>query len=671
MHPELGQDGVRTLYECLRRGALINPLGPCLGFRAVSTSGFPTPYIYSSYTEIVARVNAFAAGIDVLGLMQRNEDGLDVICLYMKNCMEWTIAEHATFTVGGCTAPLYDTLGVDTVRFIVQQTGSKTVVCTRAELDAVCNAKLQGCSQLQFVVIVDGVIPEAAVKASAAGIQAISFAKVEAEGAKLIARQGHQHRAPSPRDIATFCYTSGTTGDPKGALLTHENFLSAIAGMACFFKPCMSDRHLSYLPLAHIFERVVLSQILAAGGSVAYFRGNPLWLIEDLQACRPTLIPVAPRVLNKIYDKIVAGITAAGGVKKKIFDAGLAAKTKGLEQGYLKHTVYDRLLFHKIKHALGLDCVRFMVSGSAPLSEPVMTFFRCLLGVPVVEGYGQTEGTAAATISHPDDVSTVGHVGGPTAATEICLADVPEMGYYHSDREHRGQPCMGRGEIWVRGPNVFVGYYKDEAITNETIDEEGWLHSGDIGLWTMQGQLQIIDRKKNIFKLSIGGMIQYYMNFEEKEFSISRYVARFPAEYVAPEKIENILTQSPLIAQCFVYGDSFQNCLVAIIVPDHDPIIHWAKQQEETVLANKTFVELCRTPDLKKAILADIARLSRESGLHGFEVVRDIELESELFTVDNDLVTPTFKLKRQKLRDLYQDQIDAMYTRMAKPKSKL
>jgi long-chain acyl-CoA synthetase len=214
---------------------------------------------------------------------------------------------------------------------------------------------------------------------------------------------------------------------------------------------------------------------------------------------------VAPRVLNKIYDKIHNGIAAAGGVKKKLFDAALATKTRALQHGQLTHAVYDRLIFNKIKQALGMDHIRFMVSGSAPLSEPVMIFFRCMLGIPVVEGYGQTEGAATATIGRLDDMATVGHVGGPTPAVEVLLADVPEMGYLHTDTSHRGQPCQGRGEIWIRGPCVFKGYYKDAEQTAEMLDDEGWLHSGDIGLWTMEGNLQIIDRKKNIFKLSQGG----------------------------------------------------------------------------------------------------------------------------------------------------------------------
>lgn len=201
---------------------------------------------------------------------------------------------------------------------------------------------------------------------------------------------------------------------------------------------------------------------------------------------------------------------ATGGSKKKLFDAAVAAKTHNLiATGQLTHAIYDRLLFNKIKKALGFDQVRVMISGSAPLSAKVMNFYRIMLGIPVVEGYGQTENAACATLSHPDDMTTAGHVGSPNTAVEIVLMNVPEMGYFHTDTDHKGQPCHGRGEICVRGPTVFKGYYKDEAKTKETIDEEGWLHSGDIGLWTSEGSLQIVDRKKNIFKLSQGGTFVY------------------------------------------------------------------------------------------------------------------------------------------------------------------
>lgn len=340
-------------------------------------------------------------------------------------------------------------------------------------------------------------------------------------------------------------------------------------------------------------------------------------------------------------------MAAAGGVKSKLFHAALAAKTEGLKHGHLQHALYDRLIFNKIKKGLGMDYLRVMISGSAPLSENVMTFFRCMLGIPVVEGYGQTEGAASGTITHPDDISTVGHVGCPVGSVEIVLMNVPEMGYLHTDREHRGQRCYGRGEICLRGPSVFKGYYKADDKTKETIDEEGWLHSGDIGMWRQDGSLQIIDRKKNIFKLAQG-------------------------EYVAPEKIENILGRSALIAQCFVYGDSHQSQLVAIVVPDEEPARHWvALGLDENLSVSSSFTEVCRSSKLKDAIMKDIIKLSKENGLHGFETVKAVYLEASPFSVENDLMTPTFKLKRQKVRDRYGKEIEGLYAGLSKPLSKL
>jgi long-chain acyl-CoA synthetase len=325
-HPQLGVHGCRTLYEGFRRGASLNPLGPCMGFRAVSTSGFATPYIYATYTECLSRVECLAAGLDVMQLVpltsaregKEGEDewasgkdvfpALKVLGLYTRNCMEWILAEQAAYCLGAATVPLYDTLGPDTVHFIARQTSLKTIVCSRTELPHVCEAKQLGdCPHMKVVLLIDGVTSEAARLAEKAGLEIHSLAKVEAVGARYIATEGpHRHTPPSANDIATFCYTSGTTGDPKGALISHGNLMATISGLVQV-NDCMevstTDRHLSYLPLAHIFERFVINQMFMGGASVAFFRGDPALLIEDLVACRPTSIIVAPRVLNKIYDK--------------------------------------------------------------------------------------------------------------------------------------------------------------------------------------------------------------------------------------------------------------------------------------------------------------------------------------------------------------------------------
>ena len=210
--------------------------------------------------------------------------------------------------MGGCLAPLYDTLGPETVHFIVQQTECTSVVCTRNELEKLCQAAEKGdCPSFTTVILVDGVTPEAGQRARQANLTAVSFAKVEAVGAERIATTGHKHKPPSHDDVATFCYTSGTTGFPKGALLTHEMLLSAMSGFKSAnpdVEPTMYDRHMSFLPLAHIMERIFISTLFIVGASVGFYRGDPMLLVEDWQACRPTVIVAAPRVLNKIYDKV-------------------------------------------------------------------------------------------------------------------------------------------------------------------------------------------------------------------------------------------------------------------------------------------------------------------------------------------------------------------------------
>jgi len=650
VHPELGYNGCRTLYEGFRRGHKLNALGACLGFRAISTNGLATPYIYTSYTEVLARINAFAAGLHALNLVPPTQDdgNMILIGLYMANSMEWFISEQAIFCFSGATVPFYDTLGPESVQFILNQTSTKTVVCSRKELPRLCTVKMSGrCPYFEVVVLVDGVTTNAAKIGKAAGLSVMSFAKVEAVGAHHIDTEGFKHSPPSGKDVFTFCYTSGTTGDPKGALLTHENMIAAISDFCRIFPMEITDRHLSYLPLAHIFERIVMAQTYVQGASIAFFRGDPLLLIEDLQACRPTIFPAAPRVLNKIYDKIQIGISNAGGMKKKLFDAAVATKTKNLTtKGVLTHAVYDRLIFNKIKKGLGMDCIRSMVSGSAPLSKNVMLFYRVMLGVPVIEGYGQTENAACCSISLLEDMTTCGHVGIPSPAVEIVLADVPDMGYRHTDTHHKGQPCQGRGEILARGPTVFKGYYKDPAKTKEAVDEEGWLHSGDIGLWTIDGNLQIIDRKKNIFKLSQG-------------------------EYVAPEKIENVLTQSLIISQAFVYGDSLQNSLVAIIIPEEEPVRALLESLGEAALAKSFFSNICNNEKLKSIIIADMKRVGKSNGLHSFETPKSIYLSDELFSVENGFLTPTFKLKRHQARNKYEKQIEKMYASIPNQISKL
>ncbi|XDV14797.1 hypothetical protein PO909_014985 [Leuciscus waleckii] len=266
-----------------------------------------------------------------------------------------------------------------------------------------------------------------------------------------------------------------------------------------------------------------------------------------------------------------------------------------------------------------------MITGAAPVSPTVLTFLRAALGCQFYEGYGQTECTAGCTMSLPGDW-TAGHVGAPLPCNFVKLVDLAEMNYFAAN---------GEGEVCVKGPNVFQGYLKDPERTLEAVDKDGWLHTGDIGKWLPNGTLKIIDRKKHIFKLAQG-------------------------EYIAPEKIENIYMRSDPVAQVFVHGDSLQACLVGIVVPDPDFLPRWAKKRG----IEGSYTEMCKSKELKNAILEDIIRLGKEAGLKSFEQVRDIALHMEMFSVQNGLLTPTLKAKRTELRSRFREQTDQLYAKI-------
>merc|ERR1711976_901954 len=279
-----------------------------------------------------------------------------------------------------------------------------------------------------------------------------------------------------------------------------------------------------------------------------------------------------------MYEKITAKLDETKGIKGKLVHHAKTRKTQKLiGSGEVKSALWDKLVFDKLQGSTGLQRCRVMLTGSAPIARHVMEFLRISFANPVCEGYGATETGAAATLTALEDQGTVGHVGGPLPCNEICLQDVPDMEYKASDTEHKGERILGRGEVCIRGPNVFLGYFRNKEKTAEAIDQYGWYHSGDIGVWLPNGALRIVDRKKNIFKLAQG-------------------------EYVAAEKIENAYSKSPLIEQIFIYGNSLQSSLVAVIVPDPD------------VIAEKNFSSreaACASDSFKRTLLEELTALGR------------------------------------------------------------
>ncbi|NWX46425.1 ACSL6 ligase, partial [Steatornis caripensis] len=350
------------------------------------------------------------------------------------------------------------------------------------------------------------------------------------------------------------------------------------------------------------------SVVYCHGGRIGFFQGDIRLLSDDMKALRPTIFPVVPRLLNRMYDKIFS--QADTSLKRWVLEFAAKRKKAEVRNGIIRNdSLWDKLFFNKIQ-------VRNLRSES---KVKELSPFLC----QVYEGYGQTECTAGCTFTTPGDW-TSGHVGAPLPCNLIRLKDVEELNYFAS---------KGEGEICVKGPNVFKGYLKDEEKTTEALDREGWLHTGDIGKWLPNGTLKIIDRKKHIFKLAQG-------------------------EYIAPEKIENIYIRSDPVAQIYVHGDSLQAFLVGIVVPDSEVMPGWAKKRG----FDGTYAELCKNKELQQAILEDMVRLGKESGLHSFEQVKAIYIHSDMFSVQNGLLTPTLKAKRPELRDYFKKQIKELYS---------
>uniref|UniRef100_UPI0037E75F2E long-chain-fatty-acid--CoA ligase 5 isoform X3 n=1 Tax=Semicossyphus pulcher TaxID=241346 RepID=UPI0037E75F2E len=535
---------------------------------------------------------------------------------------QWIIGELACYTYSMVVVPLYDTLGPEALVFIINQAEISTVLCdnqTKAETLLQTHESEQT-PVLKTIVIMDSFSSELVERGKKCGVDIVSMENVEALGKSNL----REPVPPKPEDLSIVCFTSGTTGNPKGAMLTHENVVSDAAGVIKGFEsaivPCKDDVSISFLPLAHMFERVVQTVAYGVGARVGFFQGDIRLLPDDMKTLQPTIFPVVPRLLNRVYDKVQSG--AKSPFKKWLLNFAVDMKYAEVRQGIIrKNSLWDKLIFHKVQESFG-GRVRVMVTGAAPISPPVLNFLRAALGCQIFEAYGQTECTAGCTFTTPGD-ATSGHVGAPLPCNVVKLVDVEEMNYFASN---------GEGEVCIKGRNVFKGYLKDPEKTAEALDEDGWLHTGDVGKWLPSGVLKIIDRKKNIFKLAQG-------------------------EYIAPEKVENVYVRSGPVAQVFVHGDSLQSCLVAIVVPDPEVLPGFAKD----LGCNGSIEELCKHTDIKKAILSDLTKLGKEAGLKSFEQVKDLHLHPEQFTIENGLLTPTLKAKRAELKALFQPQIDKLY----------
>ncbi|KAJ1655962.1 medium-chain fatty acid-CoA ligase faa2 [Dispira simplex] len=655
-----------TLYDLFERAVRKAPNAPYMGHRPKDprTGALADHYVWQTYSEVQQRVYKIGSGL--LYLWENHTPRVYAtgtnqipLGLYSANRPEWTMVEFAGFTQRMYSVPLYDTLGPNVVEYIVNFSEVHILACSVDRIptllriaDRLPTLKVIVCldslDEATGVVAMPGVVVDSnrVLKdwANKQGIHLVDLATVE----KLGIEHPQIHHPPQPDDLCSISYTSGSTGTSKGVMLTHTNLNSAAWAGAGNTVAKVDGRDptpgewtmISYLPLAHIYEHTLENVMLLFNASIGFYSGSLDRLMEDIALLRPSFFPTVPRVLTRLYTSVAAATIEAPGLRGAISRRAVAAKLANLRAGHPPtHVLWDSLLFNKVRAALGGQ-VRTIFSGGAPLSPHVKQFIAVAFCCDVHEGYGQTETSAMGTLTCVANTID-GDVGIPTLVTELRLEDVPEMDYYSSDKEGP------RGEICIRGPDVFIGYYKDPEKTREVLDEDGWLHSGDIGQILPNGTLKIIDRKKNIFKLAQG-------------------------EYIAPEKIENVYVENKLIQQAFVYGDSLQPYLVCVAVPDGEIFVPWAKALLGTAedKSDLTIESLVKHPKVVQALLQELTQTGAQRNLHGFEQIKAIHLETVPFTIENGLLTPSMKPKRHFLRKHYQTVLDDLYAIVEGPVGK-
>ncbi|KAJ8645698.1 hypothetical protein MRB53_007446 [Persea americana] len=613
-------EGIQSPWEFFSHSVKRNPKSPMLGRREI-IEGKVGPYIWLTYQEVYDKSIQIGSSIRVRGVNPGGRCGI-----YGSNCPEWIIAMEACNSHGIYYVPLYDTLGAHAVEFIINHAEVSIAFIQENKLDEMLKCLPRCTAHLETIVSFGHVTSSQKKEADQAGVSCFSW-----EEFTLLGNANCKLPPKDKNDICTIMYTSGTTGDPKGVLLTNGAIMAEVLSIDQLLLETdkvltEQDTYFSFLPLAHVFDQIIENYCIYTGASIGFWRGDVRFLVEDIQELKPTIFCGVPRVYDRIYTGINDKILSGGALKRRLFQCAYNYKLMNLKKGLKQDKaapLFDRLVFNNIKQGLG-GRVRIMLSGAAPLPRHVEEFLRVTSCTVLLQGYGLTESCAGCFTSVANVFSMMGTVGVPVTTIEARLESIPEMGY-------DALSTIPRGEICLRGKTLFSGYHKRPDLTEDVLID-GWFHTGDIGEWQPNGAMKIIDRKKNIFKLSQG-------------------------EYVAVENLESTYNRCSLITSIWVYGNSFESFLVGVTVPDQKALEDWASANHET----GDFASLCNNTKARSYILDELNKTGQRHELRGFEMLKAIHLEPNPFDIDRDLITPTFKLKRPQLLKYYKDRIDELY----------
>jgi long-chain acyl-CoA synthetase len=564
-----------------------------------------------TWGEYGEKVRQVAMGLISLGLKKG-----ECVSVIGENRPEWVYSDFGIMSAGGITAGIYATNAAEQCGYVVQNSESRFYIAENEEqFDKTLKFRKDN-PHLEKVIVMD-----------MEGLKRyqdpllMSFDDLLRLGKEFDAKNPGLYKQRwsdvKPDDLAVLIYTSGTTGPPKGAMLTHQNLLSMSEAVVAAIPMVEQDETLSFLPLCHVFEQLFTVMISIRHGTMVNFIENTDTIMDNMKEVSPTITYGVPRIWEKYASGIMIRMSDATWFKRMVFKAsmGIGMKYAGLKLNFKPIPLYLKLaylaayliVFRKLKERLGFDRVKLAISGAAPISPDVLKFFNAI-GLPLIEGYGQTEGTAVTTVSRKGKLK-IGKVGQPLPGVEVKIA--PD------------------GEILVKGPGVFKGYFKNPEATAETL-REGWLHSGDVGELDQDGFLKITDRKKDLI-ITAGG------------------------KNIAPQNIENQLKFSPYINDAVVIGDR-RKFLSALIAIDEENVIKYAQDNK---IQFGTYGSLTQATEIKQLIQKEVDRVNKT--LANVEQIKKFTiLPKKLYEEDGE-VTPTLKVKRKYVNEAFKDIIEKMY----------
>ena len=573
---------------------------PLFGTRTVDGE-----WIYITYGEFGELVSQFRGALALLGL----EPG-DRLAIISNNRVEWAVGAYAAYTLGACVVPMYEKQNSDDWEYILRDSGAKILLAANDEVYARAQPIAERLDALETLVNFEG-----------RSTEDLSYKALLKKGAA----NPVEAYDPDPDALCGYIYTSGTTGNPKGVELSHGNITSNVNALQDFFQMADSDRSLSFLPWAHSFGQTCELHIGMSFGISMALCDNVDKLIDYLSEVQPTLLISVPRIFNRVYDSLNKKMAAASPVQQKLFAAAmenaqtrrrLAQSGKSSAWVEFKHNLFDKIIFSKIRARLG-GRLRYAISGGAAISKEVAEFIDNV-GITVYEGYGLSETSPIATANCPGG-QRIGSVGRAIPGVEIII-----------DTEAVNNEMGDQGEVLIKGPNVMRGYHNMPEATAAVMREDGAFRSGDMGRLDADGYLYITGRIKEQYKLENG-------------------------KYVVPAPLEEQLKLSGFINQIMVFGAN-KLFNVAIIVPDAEALREWGVASG----LGDDIDTLIKNDRVKQLFQAEIDRY-QESSFKGYERIKDFRLVAEEFSTDNDMLTPTLKLKRRNVIKHYQGLLDEMY----------